>query len=101
MSCCACLAQKSGLSPTILAISGDFAAPVIIRRISVVYVFVLIGRRSPTDAPYVVNIYGSRLAARIQRWRWLRRHPLGSAEIDRYTVFGDDEVDAAPDEETG
>ncbi len=51
------------------------------------YVFVLLGRRSPTDPPYVVNIYGSRLAATVQRWRWLRRHPGGSADVQRFTVF--------------
>ncbi len=67
------------------------------------YVYILEGRRSSTDATYNITVYASRKAAEVQCTRWERRHPQGAAEVNRYTVFGAEDAEQAADddEQTG
>jgi hypothetical protein len=55
------------------------------------YVYLLMGQRHQTDAPYVVCAYSSEEAAETQRQRWESRHPNSRAEVVRHTVFDADD----------
>ena len=50
-------------------------------------VWIIVGRRGPGQERYVVAVYGHAASAESQAARWLRQHPRGSVDVERYTVL--------------
>ncbi len=51
------------------------------------YVWIVIGCRGVLQERYVVAVYGEAAGAEAQALRWLREHPRGSVDVERYTVL--------------
>jgi hypothetical protein len=51
------------------------------------YVWIVIGCRGLLQERYVVAVYGHAAGAEAQAARWLREHPRGRVEVERYTVL--------------